>query len=76
METSEALLGLTVAEATARLEAQHLPVPAMVPALPPKPALTLPEKGLWRVVRVGPGPGWVIAPPMRDEPRPEAPCSD
>lgn len=75
METSEVFLGLTVAEASARQEAARLPVPPHVRALPPRPASPLPELGRWRIVRVDPGPRWVITPPMADVPPPEAPCS-
>ncbi|MEB3222770.1 MAG: hypothetical protein VKS61_11905 [Candidatus Sericytochromatia bacterium] len=78
METSVALLGLTVAEATARLEAASLPAPRLLRALPPRPPADPPPESLWRIVRVDDGSQeatWVITPPMATAPREDAACS-
>jgi hypothetical protein len=78
MSASLALLGLTVAEATARLEAGSGEAPELVEALPPRPPAALPPLADWRIVRVDAGPEgtrWVITPPMTLAPREDAPCS-
>jgi hypothetical protein len=78
MTASLALVGLTVAEATARIEAGSGDAPELVEALPPRPPAALPPRADWRIVRVDEGPGgarWVITPPMTLAPREDASCS-
>ncbi|MEB3328363.1 MAG: hypothetical protein VKQ33_03930 [Candidatus Sericytochromatia bacterium] len=78
MKASEELLGLTVAEATARVEACAGSVPALLKALPPRQSVAPLPLAAWRVVRVdvGPaGPRWVVSPPMALAPREDAKCS-